>query len=305
MIPVEELSYRLSRVWSPIGHLNAVANSAEMREAYNECVPLLTAYSSELGQNAGLQAGYAYVLQHEGGALDPSQRKVVENALRDFRLAGVDLRPDDKTRYCEVAQRLAQLATKFSENVLDAARAYTRSVTDESELAGLPANAVDRAAADAREANQAGWLFKLDQPTYMTIMASAESEQLRRDIYEAWITRASELGPSAGRFDNNPHHCGHPAAAPRAGPPGRFRELRRLRPGHADGEEQQASAGLSGRPGAPLPARGAPGVFGSRGIRGPQAQRLGHGVLRRAAAGEPLQGIAGGAAPVLSAAQGA
>ncbi len=204
VIPVEELSYRLSRAWSPIGHLNAVANSAAMREAYNECVPLLTAYASELGQNAALQAAYAHVLQQEGTALDPSQRKVVENALRDFRLAGVDLRPEEKTRYCEVAQRLAQLATKFSENVLDAGRAYTRSVTDGSELAGLPVNTVDRAAADAREANQTGWLFKLDQPTYMTVMASAESAQLRRDIYEAWITRGSELGPSAGRFDNNP-----------------------------------------------------------------------------------------------------
>jgi oligopeptidase A len=204
VIPVEELSYRLSRVWSPVGHLNAVANSAQMREAYNECVPLLTAYSSELGQNAALQTAYAYVLQHEGGTLDPAQRKVVENALRDFRLAGVDLQPDEKTRYRDVAQRLAQLATKFSENVLDAARSYTRSVTDSAELAGLPANAVDRAAADAREANLAGWLFKLDQPTYMTVMASAESPQLRRDIYEAWITRASELGPSAGKFDNSP-----------------------------------------------------------------------------------------------------
>jgi oligopeptidase A len=204
VIPVEELSYRLSRAWSPIGHLNAVANSADMREAYNECVPLLTAYSSELGQNTHLQTAYAYVLQHEGSTLDPSQRKVVENALRDFRLAGVDLGAGEKARYCEVAQRLAQLATKFSENVLDAGRAYTRSVTDGAELAGLPANAVDRAAFVAREANQAGWLFQLDQPTYMTVMASAESPQLRRDIYEAWITRASELGPSAGRFDNNP-----------------------------------------------------------------------------------------------------
>jgi oligopeptidase A len=202
--PVEELSYRLSRVWSPIGHLNAVANSAEMRAAYNECVPLLTAYSSELGQNAALQAGYGYVLQHEGGELDPAQRKVLENALRDFRLAGVDLPAERKTRYREVVQQLARLATKFSENVLDAARAYTRSVTDHAELAGLPANALDRAAADAREANRPGWLFKLDQPTYMTVMSSAENPQLRRDIYEAWVTRASELGPSAGRFDNNP-----------------------------------------------------------------------------------------------------
>jgi oligopeptidase A len=204
VVPVEELSYRLSRVWSPIGHLNAVANSAEMREAYNECVPLLTAYSSELGQNEALYAGYAQVLEHEGATLDPAQRKVVENALRDFRLAGVDLPADRKARYREVVQRLAQLATKFSENVLDAGRAYTRTVTDGSELAGLPANALDRAAADAREANQPGWLFKLDQPTYMTIMTSAENANLRRDIYEAWVTRASELGPSAGLFDNNP-----------------------------------------------------------------------------------------------------
>jgi oligopeptidase A len=203
VVPVEELSYRLSRAFSPISHLNAVANSVEMREAYNECVPLLTEYSSELGQNAALQAGYAYVLKTEGAALDPPQRKLLENALRDFRLAGVDLQPEQKTRYREVAQRLALLATKFSENVLDAGRAYTRCVTNSAELAGLPGNAVDRAAADAREANRPGWLFKLDQPTYMTIMASAESEQLRRDFYEAWITRASELGPSAGRFDNN------------------------------------------------------------------------------------------------------
>jgi oligopeptidase A len=202
--PVEELSYRLSRVWSPIGHLNAVANSAEMRAAFNECVPLLTAYSSELGQNAALYAGYSHVLEHEGADLDSAQRKLLENALRDFRLAGVDLPADSKARYREVAQRLAHLATKFSENVLDAARAYTRGVTDEAELAGLPASAVDRAAADAREANRPGWLFKLDQPTYTTVMTSAESQQLRRDIYEAWVTRASELGPSAGRFDNNP-----------------------------------------------------------------------------------------------------
>jgi oligopeptidase A len=203
VVPVEELSYRLSRVFSPIGHLNAVANSSEMREAYNACVPLLTEYSSELGQNSALQTAYAYVLEHEGGSLDSAQRKVLENALRDFRLAGVDLAPQKKARYREVAQQLAQLSSKFSENVLDAARAYTRSVTNSAELAGLPANVVDRAAADAREAKHSGWLFKLDQPTYMTIMASAEDEKLRRDIYEAWVTRASELGPSAGRFDNN------------------------------------------------------------------------------------------------------
>ena len=202
--PMEELNYRLSRVWSPIGHLNAVANSAAMREAYNECVPLLTAYTSELGQNTALYSAYAHVAKHEGDSLDPVQRKAVDNALRDFRLAGVDLPPERQARYRQIMQRLAQLGTKFSENVLDAGRAYTRSVTDAAELAGLPANAIDRAAADAREANQPGWLFKLDQPTYMTVMTSAESARLRHDIYEAWVTRGSELGPSAGRFDNGP-----------------------------------------------------------------------------------------------------
>ena len=202
VIPVEELSYRLSRVWSPIGHLNGVANSAEMREAYNQCVPLVTEYSTELGQNAALQAAYAHVLKTEGDSLDPQQRKVLENALRDFRLAGVDLPPEKKTRYREVAQRLAQLGTKFAENVLDAGRAYSRHVTNATVLAGLPPNTVDRAAADASESGLSGWLFKLDQPTYVTVMASAENEDLRRDIYEAWITRASDLGPSAQRFDN-------------------------------------------------------------------------------------------------------
>ena len=183
VVPAEELSYRLSRVWSPIGHLNGVANSAAMREAYNACVPLLTAYSSELGQNAALQAGYAYVLEHEGATLDSAQRKLVENALRDFRLAGVELAPERKARMREVMQRLAQLATKFSENVLDAARAFTRRVTDPAELAGLPANAIDRAAQDAREAALSGWLFKLDQPTYLTVMTCAESASTGNDSF--------------------------------------------------------------------------------------------------------------------------
>lgn len=202
--PVEELSYRLSRVWSPIGHLNAVANSPAMRAAYNECIPLLTAYWSELGQNAALKAGYERVLAAEGAALDGAQRRVVENALRDFRLAGVDLAPTAQARFRELQQELASLASKFSENVLDAAAAFARSVREESELAGLPDNAIARAAADAAAAGQAGWLFKLDQPTYLSIMTCADSRALRRDIYEAWVTRASEIGPSAGRFDNNP-----------------------------------------------------------------------------------------------------
>ncbi len=204
VLPIEELSYRLSRVWSPISHLNAVANSTEIRAAFNECLPLLTDYGSELGQNAALYSMYAFVLRNEADALQPVQRKVVENALRDFKLAGVDLPPEKKLRYREIMQRLAYLGAKFSENVLDAGAAYTRHVTDAAELAGLAANAIDRAAQAAREAGRTGWLFKLDQPTYLAVMTAAENEQLRRDIYEAWVTRASEMGPNAGQFDNNP-----------------------------------------------------------------------------------------------------
>ncbi len=204
IVPVEELGHRLARVWSPISHLNGVANSAEIRSAYNDCIPLLTAYNAELGQNEALYAAYARILRREGATLDAAQRKLVENALRDFRLAGVDLPAERKQRLREILQRLAVLGAKFSENVLDAARAYSRVVTDRAELGGLPRQIVARAQADARDAGQIGWLFKLDQPTYLAIMNTAENEQLRRDIYEAWVTRASELGPSAGRFDNNP-----------------------------------------------------------------------------------------------------
>ncbi|MBS0611680.1 MAG: M3 family metallopeptidase [Proteobacteria bacterium] len=204
VVPMEELGHRLARVWSPIGHLNAVANSPAMRAAYNACIPLLTEYSSELGQNAALCAGYKRVREKQGAALEPAQRKLLDNALRDFRLAGVDLPADKQARFRALMQQLAQLSSKFSENVLDSARAYTRAVSDESELQGLPENAVERAAEDAREAGQKGWLFKLDQPTYLTVMTSARSEALRRDIYEAWVTRASDAGPTAGRFDNGP-----------------------------------------------------------------------------------------------------
>jgi len=204
VVPVEELGHRLSRLWSPIGHLNAVANSDAMRQAYNACIPLLTEYSSELGQNVELCNGYRRVLESEGAQLDPAQRKLLENALRDFRLAGVDLPADRKVRFREVMQELARLSSKFSENVLDSARAFTRAVTDDADLAGLPQNAIERAAADAKESKRSGWLFKLDQPTYTTVMTSAKSEALRRDIYEAWVTRASDAGPTAGKFDNGP-----------------------------------------------------------------------------------------------------
>jgi oligopeptidase A len=204
VVPVEEMSYRVNRVWSPIAHLNAVANSAAMRAAYNEGVPLLTEYASQLGQNAALKAGYDYVLGHEGASLAPESRRVLTNALRDFRLAGIELPADRQLRLREVQQELARLATKFAENVLDSAAAYTRRASSAAEIAGLPPNTVERAAADARAAGLSGWLFRLDQPTYQTVMTSAQDRQLRRDIYGAWVTRASTQGPGGAALDNEP-----------------------------------------------------------------------------------------------------
>jgi oligopeptidase A len=204
VVPLEEAGHRLSRVFSPIGHLNGVANSEAMRAAYNECIALLAAYTAEVGQNAALAAAYGRILEDEGATLAPAARKLVANAQRDFRLAGVDLPAAAKTRLREILQRLATLGAKFAENVLDAAAAYRRPISDPAEVAGLPADVVARAAAQAADAGLTGWLLLLDQPTYMTVMSCAESARLRRDIYEAWVTRASDRGPTAGRFDNGP-----------------------------------------------------------------------------------------------------
>jgi oligopeptidase A len=200
--PLERMHHRLAQAWSPVGHLNGVMNSDELRAAYNACLPLLTAYHTELGQNAELCAAYQRVLDDEGSLLRPEQRKLVENALRDFRLAGVALPADRKDRYRAAMERLAVAQSKFDENVLDATNAWSRHVIDPVELEGLPAAVIDRALAAARGADKAGWLFSLDAPNYQAVMTHAANESLRRDFYTAWVTRASDAGPHAGQWDN-------------------------------------------------------------------------------------------------------
>jgi oligopeptidase A len=204
VVPLERMHHRLGKAWSPVGHLNGVMNSDELRAAYNACLPLLTAYHTELGQNAELCAGYQGVADREGTALGAEQRKVVDNALRDFRLAGVSLPAERKQRFGEIMERLATAQAKFDENVLDATNAWSRHVTDERELDGLPANAVHRARQAAATAGQDGWLLPLDAPTYQAVLTHAASETLRREFYQAWVTRASDRGPHAGRWDNGP-----------------------------------------------------------------------------------------------------
>jgi oligopeptidase A len=200
--PLEQMRHRLARAWSPVGHLNAVMNSEPLRAAYNVCLPLLSDYQTDLAQSERLYAAYRMIGEREASSLGPEQRAVIEHALRDFRLAGVALDPGRKARFKAVMMELARLGAKFDENVLDATNAWSHAVSDAGELQGLNEAIVEQAAQRARAAGAGGWLFGLDQPTYVAVVTDCESAELRRAFYEAWSTRASDRGPGAGRYDN-------------------------------------------------------------------------------------------------------
>jgi oligopeptidase A len=199
--PLEELQHALGRAWSPVGHLNAVMNSETLRSAYNECLPLLSEFHTDLAQSEKLYRAYAHIAQQEGSTLDPVQREVIEHALRDFRLAGVALAPARKERFKAIMMELSRLSAKFEENVLDATNTWTHHVTDGAQLKGINQSIVDQARQRAQEKGLDGHLFGLDQPSYVAVMTDGESESLRRVFYEAWSTRAS-VTSSSSAFDN-------------------------------------------------------------------------------------------------------
>jgi oligopeptidase A len=202
VVPLEEMHHRLARTWSPVSHMNGVVNSDELRAAYNACLPLLTAWHTELAQNERLYRAYETILANEGNRLSAGQRKLLQNALRDFRLAGVALPAEQKSEFKALVEQLATLQSKFDENVLDATNAWSRHVTQESEIAGLPQPIVERARAAAQTRQLEGWFFTLDAPNYQAVMMHAESETLRREFYQGWVTRASDQGATDGRWDN-------------------------------------------------------------------------------------------------------
>src|SRR3954469_539239 len=201
--PLEELQHRVSKVWSPVSHLNAVINSEALRTSYNACLPLLSAYQTDLAQSEPLYRAYKTVADQEGDALGPVQRQVIEHALRDFRLAGVGLPAERKARFKAVMLELTQLQAKFEENVLDATNGWSYRVTDESELKGLNSTLIEQARRRGHEQRVEGWMLTLDQPTYVAVVTDAEPEKLRRAFCEAWSTRASDKGPNANRWDNS------------------------------------------------------------------------------------------------------
>jgi oligopeptidase A len=199
--PLEIVEDRLSRTWSPVSHMNAVVNNDELRAAYNAVLPKLSDYATEVGQNSQLCDAYKQVAKQPG--LDQAQRKLLHNALLDFHLSGVDLDEDKKQRFKEISQELSQLTTKFEENLLDATNAWSKLITDEAALQGLPDSAMGLARQTAAQRDQEGWLLTLEYPSYLPVMTYADDRQLRREVYEAFATRASDQGPHAGQWDNS------------------------------------------------------------------------------------------------------
>ncbi|MBD3609907.1 MAG: oligopeptidase A [Gammaproteobacteria bacterium] len=202
--PLEELDDRMNQMWSPVSHMNSVVNSDELREAYNACLPKLSAYAAEMGQNQRLFNAFQQV--HDSDAfqqLDVAQQKIINNALRDFRLAGVDLPEDKKARYKAIQQEMSGLTAKFEENLLDATHGWFKHITDEAEVAGIPSSSRALARQAAKEREVEGWVFTLEFPSYYAVMSYAEARELRKEMYQAYVTRASEKGPNAGQWDNS------------------------------------------------------------------------------------------------------
>ncbi len=201
--PLEDATERLSRAWGQVEHLHAVLDSPALREAYNAGLPKITQFWTELGQNQRLFETYrALKAAPEFAQLTPARKKLVENALRDFRLGGAELPAQLKPRYAAIQEELASLSAKFSENVLDATNAYSLLVEDEKRLAGIPADAIQAAREAAQKDGKQGWKFNLQMPSYWPVLQYAEDRALRATLYRESATRAAEFGKA--EWDNTP-----------------------------------------------------------------------------------------------------
>ena len=200
---LEESDDKLSKMFSPVSHMNSVVSSDELREAHDACLPLLSEYGTWVGQHKGLYDAYvALKNSDEFDTLSEEQQKVINNAIRDFTLSGVALDKEKKARFAEIQAKLSELSSTFSNNVMDATMGWTKHITDESDLAGMPESAREAAAQAARQKDLQGWLFTLDIPSYLPVMLYADNRELREEMYRAYATRASEQGPNAGKWDN-------------------------------------------------------------------------------------------------------
>ncbi len=202
VVPLELMEHQLSRVWSPVIHLQSVLGSRDWRDAYNQALPLLTEHGTEISQNARLQRAYADVGATLPTDASESHRSAVDHALLDFHLAGVDLPDADKNRFKEIMQELAAAQASFEHKVQDASDAWSLHIVNADELAGVPKQAMDRAADHAAEKQLDGWLLLLNYPTYDAIMTHAHDRKLREKLYRAWATRGSDQGDNP-EWDNS------------------------------------------------------------------------------------------------------
>ncbi|QEM83364.1 oligopeptidase A [Halomonas binhaiensis] len=203
--PLEALNDRLSQAWSPVSHLNSTMSSPELREAHDGCLQKLSEYSTWLGQHEGLcQAWQALKDGPAWADLDEAQRRTIDNALRDFRLAGVSLPAEKKQRAAELRSRLSTLASTFSNQLLDATQAWSLDLEDDQRLEGLPESALATLAANAEAKGLSGYRLTLDFPSFYPVVSYANDRELRREVYTAFVTRASDQGPNAGEYDNAP-----------------------------------------------------------------------------------------------------
>ncbi|MDH0142906.1 oligopeptidase A [Aquipseudomonas alcaligenes] len=205
VLALDELNARLGRAWGPVSHLNAVCNNAELRAAYEACLPRLSEYWTEMGQNKPLFEAYDALAKSPAAAgFDVAQKTILDHALRDFRLSGIDLPAEQQKRYGEIQMKLSELASRFSNQLLDATQAWTKHITDETALAGLTDSAKAQMAQAAQAKELDGWLITLEFPSYYAVMTYADDRALREEVYTAYCTRASDQGPNAGQHDNGP-----------------------------------------------------------------------------------------------------
>jgi oligopeptidase A len=197
--PLEDATEALGRSWGVISHLNSVADTPELRVAYGEMLPEVTAFFSSLGQNLALYKKFKELKNSPDFAkLNRAQQKVIENSLRDFRLGGAELSDADKPRFSAIQDEQAVLGKAFSDHVLDATDGFVHLVTNKADLTGLPEDAIAAAADTAQQKGLQGWAFTLHFPSYYPVMQYSENQELRRLMYQAYVTRSSELGPKYG-----------------------------------------------------------------------------------------------------------
>ncbi|MFV8782861.1 M3 family metallopeptidase [Microbulbifer sp. SA54] len=202
LAPLEEVQDQLGKAFNPVSHLNSVL-SGKWRAPYEACLAKVTEYWTEVGQDPALYAVYRTLAKApDFGSWPQARQQAVRHGLRDMHLGGVSLEGAARERFATISKRLAELKSTFANNVLDATNAWTLNIEDASELAGIPQTALATAQALAESKGKNGWLLTLDGPCFLAVMTHADNRDLRHKMSIAYITRASDVGPNAGEFDN-------------------------------------------------------------------------------------------------------